>query len=195
MRNGLDARGDAMARRQPRPGRPHAERDVLILDPDAAFGQRLAAALGDHGFVATPVTTLPEARSVLADPPAYAVVDISVGEGGLGFVGELSRRRPDCRVVVLTGHGAIATAVAAIKLGAADYLTKPSDPGAVAQALRAEPGALPDPPDSPISPDRARWEHVHRVFELTDRNVSETARRLGMHRRTLQRMLAKNAPR
>ena len=181
--------------RDPGPGDRRGRR-LLIVDPDAAFGTRLAEALRGLGFDARASDAPTAARAALADPPPYVVVDICAGPGaGLDFVAEFAKRRPDGRVVVLTGHGAVATAVAAMKLGAADYLTKPADPDAVAQALLAAPGTLPEPPAHPISPDRARWEHVYRVFELTGRNVSETARRLGMHRRTLQRMLSKNAPR
>jgi len=107
----------------------------------------------------------------------------------------LRERRPDARVVVLTGYGAIATAVAAVKIGATDYLSKPADATDVTNALLATPDELPPPPENPMSADRVRWEHIQRVYELCDRNVSETARRLNMHRRTLQRILAKRSPR
>ena len=106
----------------------------------------------------------------------------------------LRERRPDCRIVVLTGYGAIATAVAAVKIGATDYLSKPADANDVTNALLSRGEALPPPPDNPMSADRVRWEHIQRVYELCDRNVSETARRLNMHRRTLQRILAKRSP-
>ena len=172
-------------------------RDLLIVDPDAGFRDRLAAALGASGFAVRCAGSLAEAKAATAlRGPAFAVLEPAIGAGnGLRLVGELLARRPGCRVVVLTGHGAIAGAVAAIKAGAADYLTKPSDPASVAQALLSDSGALPEPPANPMSADRARWEHIQRVFETTGRNVSETARRLGMHRRTLQRVLAKNPPR
>lgn len=103
--------------------------------------------------------------------------------------------RPDSRIVVLTGYGAIATAVAAVKIGATDYLSKPTDANDVTAALLAGEASLPPPPENPMSADRVRWEHIQRVYELCDRNVSETARRLNMHRRTLQRILAKRSPR
>lgn len=89
---------------------------------------------------------------------------------------------------MLTGYGAIATAVAAVKMGAVDYLSKPADAHDITNALLARGGDLPPPPENPMSADRVRWEHIQRVYELCDRNVSETARRLNMHRRTLQRI-------
>ena len=128
--------------------------------------------------------------------PAYAVVDLRLEDGsGLDVVDALRSRRENCRIVVLTGYGAIATAVAAVKMGAADYLSKPADADEVMNALLAQANALPPPPENPMSADRVRWEHIQRVFEQCDRNVSETARRLHMHRRTLQRILAKRSPR
>jgi two-component system, response regulator RegA len=123
------------------------------------------------------------------------VVDLRLEDGnGLDVVEAIRERRPDSRVVVLTGYGAIATAVAAVKIGATDYLSKPADANDVTAALLATEDALPPPPDNPMSADRVRWEHIQRVYELCDRNVSETARRLNMHRRTLQRILAKRSP-
>ena len=130
-----------------------------------------------------------------ARPPAYAVVDLRLEDGnGLDVVETIRERRPDSRVVVLTGYGAIATAVAAVKIGATDYLSKPADANDVTAALLASDDEMPPPPENPMSADRVRWEHIQRVYELCDRNVSETARRLNMHRRTLQRILAKRAP-
>ena len=131
-----------------------------------------------------------------ARPPAYAVVDLRLTDGnGLDVVEILRDKRPDCKVVILTGYGAIATAVAAVKIGATDYLSKPADANDVTNALLAVADGLPPPPENPMSADRVRWEHIQRVYELCDRNVSETARRLNMHRRTLQRILAKRSPR
>lgn len=129
-------------------------------------------------------------------PPAYAVVDLRLEDGnGLEVVSVLHQKRPDARAVVLTGYGNIATAVTAVKLGAIDYLSKPADADDVINALLATGEDKPEPPENPMSADRVRWEHIQRVYELCDRNVSETARRLNMHRRTLQRILAKRAPR
>ena len=123
------------------------------------------------------------------------MVDLRLEDGnGLELVAHLRSRRPDARIVVLTGYGAIASAVAAVKIGATDYLAKPADANDVTCALLAQPTGKPEPPEKPMSADRVRWEHIQRVYELCDRNVSETARRLGMHRRTLQRILAKRSP-
>jgi two-component system response regulator RegA len=123
-------------------------------------------------------------------------VDLRLEDGnGLDVVEALRDRRPDCRIVVLTGYGAIATAVAAVKIGATDYLSKPADANDITNALLAKGEAMPAPPENPMSADRVRWEHIQRVYEMCDRNVSETARRLSMHRRTLQRILAKRSPR
>ncbi|MEO6395561.1 MAG: ActR/PrrA/RegA family redox response regulator transcription factor, partial [Devosia sp.] len=133
--------------------------------------------------------------AIAAEPPAYAVVDLRLEDGnGLDVVDALHKKRPDARAVVLTGYGNIATAVTAVKLGAVDYLSKPADADDVINALLATGEVQPAPPDNPMSADRVRWEHIQRVYELCDRNVSETARRLNMHRRTLQRILAKRAP-
>ena len=127
--------------------------------------------------------------------PAFAVVDMRLEDGtGLDVIAELSRARPDARAIVLTGYGNIATAVSAVKLGAVDYLAKPADADDVTDALLAATDEKAPPPENPMSADRVRWEHIQRVYELCNRNVSETARRLNMHRRTLQRILAKRAP-
>ena len=129
-------------------------------------------------------------------PIRYAVIDLKLGStSGLDLVPTLRAAQPDCRIVMLTGYGNIATAVAAIKAGAVDYLAKPADADEVFAALMAGPEDKAPPPENPMSADRVRWEHIQRVYELCDRNVSETARRLNMHRRTLQRILAKRAPR
>ncbi len=172
------------------------ERSLLIADDDQAFRARLARAMEQRGYVVTSVGSVAEALAQLAAPPAYAVIDLRLGDGnGLEIVGPLRKARPDMRIVVLTGYGNIATAVAAVKEGAVDYLSKPADADAIEQALLAHGKKLPPPPSNPMSADRVRWEHIQRVFEQCDRNVSETARRLNMHRRTLQRILGKHAPR
>ena len=174
-----------------------ADRTLLILDDDAPFRNRLARAMTQRGFEVTAVGSVAEALEVARSaPPAFAVVDLRLEDGdGLDVVRALHRQRPDCRAVMLTGYGNIATAVAAVKSGAIDYLSKPADADDVVKALLAAPGTKPEPPENPMSADRVRWEHIQRVYELCDRNVSETARRLNMHRRTLQRILAKRAPR
>jgi two-component system, response regulator RegA len=178
-------------------GLPEAERTLLIVDDDAPLCQRLARAMERRGFVvATADSVAQGVAAVTGRPPAFAVVDMRLGDGrGFEIVGALRRARPSARIVMLTGYGNIATAVAAVKAGAVDYLPKPADADAVERALLAPEDGVPEPPEDPMSADRVRWEHIQRVFELCERNVSETARRLKMHRRTLQRILGKHAPR
>jgi len=173
------------------------EKTLLVLDDDAPFRTRLARALEVRGFEVIAVGSVNEAIEIARQkPPQYAVLDLRLEDGtGLSVVEELHRRRADCKVVMLTGYGNIATAVAAVKAGALDYLAKPADPDDVVKALLALPNDKPAPPENPMSADRVRWEHIQRVYELCGHNVSETARRLNMHRRTLQRILAKRAPR
>ncbi|WP_386679331.1 ActR/PrrA/RegA family redox response regulator transcription factor [Loktanella sp. R86503] len=173
------------------------DKTLLLVDDDEAFVKRLAKAMEKRGFVVETAESVTAGKAIVtARPPAYAVVDLRLEDGsGLDVVEQLRERRPDARIVVLTGYGAIATAVAAVKIGATDYLAKPADATDVTNALLARKDELPPPPDNPMSADRVRWEHIQRVYELCDRNVSETARRLSMHRRTLQRILAKRSPR
>jgi two-component system response regulator RegA len=173
------------------------ERTLLIVEDDKSFLQRLARAMELRGFEVRTAESVDEGlHQVDASPPAFAVVDMRLGDGnGLDVVSMLKQRRPDSRAIVLTGYGNIATAVNAVKIGAVDYLSKPADADEVAAALIALEGKKPEPPEHPMSADRVRWEHIQRVYELCGRNVSETARRLNMHRRTLQRILAKRAPR
>lgn len=170
---------------------------LLIVDDDEPFLRRLARAMEKRGFRVETAESVTAGRAIAtARPPAYAVVDLRLEDGnGLEVVELLRERRPDARIVVLTGYGAIATAVAAVKMGATDYLSKPADANDVTAALLSPDDELPPPPENPMSADRVRWEHIQRVYELCDRNVSETARRLNMHRRTLQRILAKRSPR
>jgi len=169
---------------------------LMLLDDDQALRTRLGRALESRGFEVTTVGSVSEATEALkTTQPAFAVLDMRLEDGnGLKVVEAIRDRRADSRIVMLTGYGAIATAVAAVKAGAVDYLSKPADADDVVKALLAT-GDAPEPPDNPMSADRVRWEHIQRVYELCDHNVSETARRLGMHRRTLQRILAKRAPR
>ena len=170
---------------------------LLIVDDDRPFLQRLARAMESRGYVTETAETVAEAkRKVDAAPPAYAVVDMRLEDGnGLDVIELVRARRPEARAVILTGYGNIATAVTAVKLGAIDYLSKPADADDVHAALMQSADEKAAPPENPMSADRVRWEHIQRVYELCDRNVSETARRLNMHRRTLQRILAKRAPR
>ncbi len=173
------------------------DKSLLLVDDDEAFLRRLAKAMEKRGFEVEMAESVVAGQAIAtARPPAYAVVDLRLEDGnGLDVVETLRSRRPECRIVVLTCYGAIATAVAAVKIGATDYLAKPADARDVTNALLARQDELPPPPENPMSADRVRWEHIQRVYELCDRNVSETARRLSMHRRTLQRILAKRSPR
>jgi two-component system response regulator RegA len=174
-----------------------ASRSLLVVDDDPPFRNRLARAMEKRGFDVVAVDSVAMGIEVAQESaPVFAVVDLRLGDGsGLDVVAALRDARPESRIVVLTGYGNIATAVAAVKAGAVDYLPKPADADAVEAALLADGRPLPPPPENPMSADRVRWEHIQRVFEQCDRNVSETARRLKMHRRTLQRILNKHAPR
>ena len=173
------------------------DRSCLIMDDDGPFAQRLARALAQRGFIVSAVNTVSEGKDIARlNPPAFAVLDLRLEDGsGLEVVEVLQKNRPEARAVILTGYGAIATAVAAVKAGAVDYLSKPADVEDIIRALTATTDEKPAPPENPMSADRVRWEHIQRVYELCNHNVSETARRLNMHRRTLQRILAKRAPR
>ena len=173
------------------------ERTLLIVEDDKSFLQQLARAMEARGFdVATAESVGEGLQQVEMSAPAFAVVDMRLGDGnGLDVISALKRRRPDARGIVLTGYGNIATAVNAVKLGAVDYLSKPADADDVVAALLASGTEKSELPHNPMSADRVRWEHIQRIYEMCDRNVSETARRLNMHRRTLQRILAKRAPR
>jgi two-component system, response regulator RegA len=173
-----------------------AERSLLIVEDDKSFLQRLARAMEGRGFVVTTAESVADGLlQVEKAAPAFAVVDMRLGDGnGLDVISAMKRRRPEARAIILTGYGNIATAVNAVKLGAVDYLAKPVDADDVATALLALDHRKIEPPENPMSADRVRWEHIQRIYELCGRNVSETARRLNMHRRTLQRILAKRAP-
>lgn len=172
------------------------DKSLLLVDDDEPFLRRLARAMEKRGFEVETAESVAGGKAIAtARPPAYAVVDLRLEDGnGLDVVETLRDKRPDARIIVLTGYGAIATAVAAVKMGASDYLSKPADANDITAALLATADELPPPPENPMSADRVRWEHIQRVYELCDRNVSETARRLNMHRRTLQRILAKRSP-
>ena len=176
---------------------PTIDNSLLIVDDDKLFLQRIARAMEQRGYVVEVAESVAEGiTKVEAQPPAYAVVDLRLGDGnGLDVVSALKRKRPDARAIVLTGYGNIATAVTAVKMGAVDYLSKPADADDVVAALLASGTEKSELPHNPMSADRVRWEHIQRIYEMCNRNVSETARRLNMHRRTLQRILAKRAPR
>jgi len=173
-----------------------ADKSLLIVDDDTPLRDRMARAMEKKGFkVAQAESVIQGITLVKNSPPAFAVVDLRLNDGnGLAVVEEMRKVRKDCRIIMLTGYGNIPTAVAAVKAGAIDYLSKPVDADAVESALLALPDSKANPPENPMSADRVKWEHIHRVFELCNRNVSETARRLKMHRRTLQRILSKKSP-
>jgi two-component system, response regulator RegA len=174
-----------------------ADKTLLLLDDDASLRTRLGRALEQRGFEVELAETVADAlRALKTRPPAFAVCDLRLGDGtGLDVVQAVRNARPDARIIILTGYGNIATAVAAVKAGAIDYLSKPADADDVVNALLARADESPKPPENPMSADRVRWEHIQRIYELCNHNVSETARRLNMHRRTLQRILSKRAPR
>lgn len=176
---------------------PIQDRSLLIIDDDRPFRERLSKAMIRRNFDVNTAKNVKEGlQCIEQNPPAFATIDMRLGDGsGLDIVPYLQDRRENCRIVILTGYGNIASAVAAVKAGAVDYLAKPADADQIEAALLAQGDGLPPPPTNPMSADRVRWEHIQRVFEQCDQNVSETARRLNMHRRTLQRILAKRAPR
>lgn len=186
----------------PEPTKVHADPELgpdpslLIVDDDGPFLRRLARAMETRGFLVDTAESVAEGiAKTKARPPKYAVVDLRLGDGnGLDVIEAIRHSREDTKVIVLTGYGNIATAVTAVKLGALDYLAKPADADDIFSALTQRPGERADVPENPMSADRVRWEHIQRVYEMCERNVSETARRLNMHRRTLQRILAKRAP-
>tara|TARA_B100000965_G_C19500778_1_gene717340 strand:- start:445 stop:1002 length:558 start_codon:yes stop_codon:yes gene_type:complete len=171
-------------------------KSLLLVDDDNPFRERLARAMEKKGFNVLQAESVKKGIAVaITDKPAFGVVDLRLNDGnGIEVVREIQKANPNSRVIMLTGYGNIPTAVAAIKQGALDYLSKPADADDVERALLADPNKKAEPPDNPMSADRVKWEHIHRVFELCNRNVSETARRLKMHRRTLQRILSKRSP-
>ena len=172
------------------------DRSLLLVDDDKPFLTRLSRAMEARGFDVRAADSVETgSASARALPPAFAVVDLRLGDGnGLTIIEAIREKRPDAKIIVLTGYGNIATAVTAVKLGAVDYLAKPADADEVFIALTRKGGEKAEMPENPMSADRVRWEHIQRVYEICERNVSETARRLNMHRRTLQRILAKRAP-
>ena len=174
-----------------------ADPSLLLVDDDEPFVRRLSRAMEKRGFTVRTALTVKQGKQLVENlAPGYAVVDLRLDDGsGLDVVELIRTKRPDARIIVLTGYGAIATAVTAVKMGATDYLSKPSDAEEVVNALLTAREKKPPPPENPMSADRVKWEHIQRIFELCNRNVSETARRLNMHRRTLQRILAKRSPR
>lgn len=172
------------------------DKRLLIVDDDEVFLNRLGRSMEKNGFTPTLANSVKEGCKKAAEcNPEFAVVDLRLQDGsGLEVVEAIRETSPDAKIVMLTGYGNIASAVAAVKAGAIDYLAKPANVDDIVSALNATGGEKPSPPENPMSADRVRWEHIQRVYELCDHNMSETARRLNMHRRTLQRIMAKRSP-
>ena len=173
------------------------DKSLLIVDDDNPFRERLARAMEKKGFIVSQAEGVKKGIEIAKlKKPSFAVIDLRLNDGnGLEVVKQIQNSNSGSKIIMLTGYGNIPTAVAAIKEGAIDYLSKPADADDVEKALLADPNSKAQPPENPMSADRVKWEHIHRVFELCNRNVSETARRLKMHRRTLQRILSKRSPR
>ena len=171
-------------------------KSLVIVDDDNPFRDRLARAMEKKGFQVFQAEGVKQGiQTVKEKKPGFAVVDLRLADGnGIEVVKQIQSLNSNSRIIMLTGYGNIPTAVSAIKEGAIDYLAKPADADDVEKALLADPEKKAEPPENPMSADRVKWEHIHRVFELCNRNVSETARRLKMHRRTLQRILSKRSP-
>ncbi len=168
---------------------------VLVVEDDDFLRQRLVRALAERGMTAQGAATVAEALRLAEDAPELAVVDLRVGDAsGLDVLRALLAKDPATRVVMLTGYGSIATAVEAMRLGAVHYLTKPADADQILAALQRGAAQSPAPTAEPLSLARAEWEHINHVLVSVAGNISEAARRLGLHRRSLQRKLAKYPP-
>jgi len=170
---------------------------LIIVDDDSPFRERLGRSMEKKGFIVETISSYKDCMQKCSEKEFdYAIVDMRLEDGsGLEIIKKLKLLSPKTKSLLLTGYGNIATAVAAIKSGAIDYLPKPAEIDQIYDALTNSDKILPPPPENPMTADRIRWEHIQRVFILCNRNVSETARRLRMHRRTLQRILNKHAPR
>jgi len=170
---------------------------LIVVDDDLPFRERLSRSMEKKGFEVDSADSFASAVEIIEKQNYdYAIVDMRLTDGsGLELIKKLQIKSPGTKSLLLTGYGNIATAVAAIKSGAIDYLPKPAEVDQIYDALTNSKEVLPPPPENPMTADRIRWEHIQRVFVQCNRNVSETARRLRMHRRTLQRILNKHAPR
>ena len=171
-------------------------KELIIVDDDFQFRVRLSKSMEKKGFNVESLSNFSETIKRIKDKKFdYAIVDMRLEDGsGLELIKNIKKICPNTKSLLLTGYGNIATAVAAIKSGAIDYLPKPAEIDQIYDALTSSEEILPPPPSNPMTADRIRWEHIQRVFIQCNRNVSETARRLRMHRRTLQRILNKHAP-
>ncbi len=164
---------------------------LLVVENDDVFREQLSKVMANRGFDPIPVASVPEAaRAIEARQPAFAIIDLHLDEGsGLEVIELLRKQRKMARALVLTGYGNTPTAVAAVKLGAVDYLAKPADGDEIVDALLAAEGVQPPAPENPIPPEEAKRVHIERFLERTDGNITKTAQLLNMHRRTLQRIL------
>lgn len=169
---------------------------LLLVDDDRSVRRRLQQVLETYGFAVTVAEDFTSAEELIAeDDFDFAVVDLVLNDGhGLDLIKTLKTAKTPPLIVIISGYDSFASTVLALKAGATDYLPKPIDEARLLGTLRGECIAA-SIPDAPLTADRVRWEHVQRIFEQCRRNVSDTARQLGMHRRTLQRMLRKHAPR
>ncbi len=175
-----------------------AARNLIVIDDDETFARVLSSALNKQGFAARYALNSTQALELVQHiTPDYAIVDLRIGaESGLNLIQQLIRLNSNIHILILTGYASIATAVEAIKLGALHYLSKPADISEIIKALEKQ-DANPDlqPPSRPLSVKRLEWEHLQKVLLDHDGNISAAARALGMHRRTLQRKLAKKPSR
>ena len=171
-------------------------KELMIVDDDLPFRERLSRSMEKNDFIVESFPSFNESLKRIKEKKFdYAIVDMRLNDGsGLELIKKIRQISPKTKSLLLTGYGNIATAVAAIKSGAIDYLPKPAEIDQIYDALTNSKEILPPPPENPMTADRIRWEHIQRVFVQCNRNVSETARRLRMHRRTLQRILNKHAP-
>lgn len=170
-----------------------SDRSCLVVDDDSVFRERLANALIRHGFVVSTASSIRDAITIAElNPPAFAVVDLRLDDGaGTKVIETLAVERPDAHALILTGYGELPSVVAAVKAGAQNVLSKPADIEDIVNSLLAEPDAIPEAPETPSDPNDIRWEYIKSVFDKNDQNVSQTARLLNMHRRTLQRIMQK----
>ena len=172
------------------------DRSCLIMDDDTVFRERLAQSLTRYGFIVSAVGTVRDGLTVAKhNPPAFAVLDLRLDDGfGLDVAQSLRETSPSTHMVVLTGYGALPNVVASVKIGVQNVLSKPADIEDIINSLLAAPSSMPSPPETPMDPDDARWEYIQSVYNKNGRNVSQTARLLNMHRRTLQRIIQRRSP-
>lgn len=171
--------------------------NLLIIDDDAVLARTLGLSMQRRGYNVKTANSVEDGiREANAMKPDFAVIDLKLNDGsGLNAVEKIRELEPECKIVMLTAYGNFTTAVAAIKRGAVDYLAKPADADMIEKALQHKnEDTLPPPPEDPMPPEMVKWEHIQRVYEQCERNVTQTAKILNMHRRSLQRILKKHAP-